>query len=55
MGAEHTLITIGYELIRDNILTCDLLDMSNLYGAIWTSKGLIYVAKMNKEGELELL
>lgn len=25
------------------------------YGAIWTSKGLIYVAKMNDEGELELL
>ena len=24
-------------------------------GAIWTDKGLIYVAKMNKEGELELL
>ena len=27
----------------------------NLYGAIWTDKGLIYVAKMNEEGELELL
>ena len=26
-----------------------------IYGAIWTSKGLIYVAKMNDEGELELL
>ena len=26
-----------------------------VYGAIWTDKGLIYVAKMNKEGELELL
>ena len=25
------------------------------YGAIWTDKGLIYVAKMNDEGELELL
>ena len=25
------------------------------YGAIWTDKGLIYVAKMNKKGELELL
>ena len=24
-------------------------------GAIWTSKGLIYVAKMNEKGELELL
>ena len=26
-----------------------------IYGAIWTGKGLIYVAKMNKKGELELL
>ena len=27
----------------------------DVYGAIWTDKGLIYVAKMNSEGELELL
>lgn len=27
----------------------------NIYGAIWTNKGLIYVAKMNDKGELELL
>ena len=26
-----------------------------VFGAIWTDKGLIYVAKMNKKGELELL
>ena len=26
-----------------------------LYGAIWTEKGLIYAAKMNDAGELELL
>lgn len=26
-----------------------------LYGAIFTDKGLIYVAKMNEKGELELL
>ena len=25
-----------------------------IYGAIWTDKGLIYVAKMNEKGELEL-
>ncbi len=25
------------------------------YGAIWADKGLIYVAKMNDKGELELL
>ena len=27
----------------------------NLYGAIWTSKGLIYVAKINEDGELVLI
>ena len=26
-----------------------------VYGCIWTDKGLIYVAKMNEKGELELL
>lgn len=26
-----------------------------IYGAIWTDKGLIYVAKLNDKGELELL
>lgn len=26
-----------------------------LYGAIWTDKGLIYVAKLNEKGEWELL
>jgi hypothetical protein len=26
-----------------------------VYGAIWTDKGLIYVAKMNEKGELELI
>ena len=25
------------------------------YGAIWTDKGLKYIAKMNKEGDLELI
>ena len=28
---------------------------TTIYGAIWTDKGLIYVAKMNDKGELELL
>ena len=28
---------------------------SKVYGAIWTDKGLIYVAKMNDKGGLELL
>lgn len=28
---------------------------ATVYGAIWTPKGLIYVAKMNEDGELVLL
>ena len=28
---------------------------NKIYGAIWTDKGLIYVARMNEKGELELL
>ena len=35
----------GYKINKDYII----------YGAIWTDKGLIYVAKMNEKGELELL
>ena len=31
------------------------LDIKEIYGAIWTDKGLIYVARMNSKGELELL
>lgn len=27
----------------------------DVYGAIWTDKGLIYVAKMNEKGELKLI
>ena len=34
--------------LKTNAITC-------FYGAIWTNKGLIYVAKMNNKGELELL
>jgi hypothetical protein len=32
----------------------DILE-EEIYYAIWTDKGLIYVAKMNEKGELELL
>lgn len=31
------------------------VDIKTFRGAIWTDKGLIYVAKMNDKGELELL
>ena len=32
-----------------------IYDDEIIYGAIWTDKGLIYVAKMNEKGELELI
>lgn len=44
---ETTLLSdiIYFEMYKHHII----------YGAIWTDKGLIYVAKMNDKGELELL
>lgn len=31
------------------------ISKTEIYGAIWTDKGLIYAAKMNEKGELELI
>lgn len=44
-------------LIRDISIIDKVRKKSNttVYGCIWTSKGLIYVAKMNEKGEFELL
>ena len=39
---------------RDILKEHDLTEC-NIYGAIWTDQGLIYVAKMNEKGELELI
>lgn len=44
-AGEHT-----HDFVDDYIKNKGLI-----YGAIWTDKGLIYVAKMNEKGELELL
>ena len=32
-----------------------MVKYNEVYGAIWTDKGLIYVTKMNDKGDLELL
>lgn len=37
------------------LLCCNYKDGHKIYGAIWTDKGLIYVAKMNDKGELCLI
>ena len=38
-----------------NLMNNEYLKNHIIYGAIWTEWGLKYVAKMNKEGELELI
>ena len=43
------------EVIRNFKYAKDSCVYDELFGAIWTSKGLIYVAKMGDKGELELL
>ena len=40
--------------LKRHIITEDVA-VGTQFGAIWTDKGLIYVAKMNDNGELELL
>ena len=39
----------------DRLLVFERGHDTYFYGAIWTDKGLIYVAKMNDKGELKLL
>lgn len=43
----------GGKFIDDKLTKSNIYE--NVFGAIWTDKGLIYVAKMNDKGELELL
>jgi hypothetical protein len=49
------LLNIQFVIEHHNQISTNKLDINNFYGAIWTDKGLIYVAKMNEKGELELL
>jgi hypothetical protein len=43
-----------YDNLKD-LLKEHEISKCKVYGAIWTDKGLIYKAKMNEKGELELL
>lgn len=43
------------QMLRFVPYACSQYWNGGVYGAIWTDKGLIYVAKMNEKGELELL
>lgn len=49
----ETMHSISLYSKRDKRWNGNMVD--KVYGAIWTDKGLIYVAKMNEKGELELL
>lgn len=52
--SKEIRITGEYHLVEHSLNI--IKGMSGItYGAIWTDKGLIYVAKMNEEGELVLI
>ena len=44
-----------YLLDKNTNLRLQANYIGDVFGAIWTDKGLIYVAKINSKGELELL
>ena len=50
---SHHIVYDEFEWAKDKALRSNKKYI--IYGAIWTDKGLIYVAKMNKKGELELI
>ena len=54
---DHTMFRHFCDLERHyELYTQDYHHVAGRYGAIWVAgKGLIYVAKMNEEGELELI
>ena len=50
MTGKHCLDDINdYYYLKEEV------DEYEVFGAIWTDKGLIYVAKMNDDGVLELI
>lgn len=51
ISPSDTLITAWKNRFEDEMCYKDVI----IKGAIWTDKGLIYVAKMNDKGELELI
>jgi len=53
--SENKCLVYYAEDERRTIPLNEFDDLSKIFGAIFTDKGLIYVAKMNEKGELELL
>ena len=56
-GGDDTPLLCTYEELKYwfNHSKEQQYKIRNCYGAIWTNKGLKYVAKMNNKGELELV
>jgi hypothetical protein len=59
---EFVVVKIDEEHKKENLIfgywltaRINAVKGEDLYGAVWTDKGLIYVAKMNNKGDLELL
>ena len=50
---DNCIVEDSFEALEEPIN--DEMIKSGIYGAIWTDKGLIYVAKMNENGEFELI
>ena len=44
-----------HELLRDRAKLFKFYGTDAIFGAIWTNKGLIFVARMNDKGDLELI
>ena len=53
VGIDNTCEN-GHQLLRAIPYKCVNFWNGGVYGAIWTDKGLIYVAKMNDKGEWKL-
>lgn len=57
IGNKHLIwdkqhLDVTFEQVKQSYSAYGIFD---IYGAIWTSKGLIYVAKINDKGELVLI
>ena len=52
---DEFVVEDNYDFAIFNNLKLARQTKGTCYGAIWTNKGLIYVAKMNDKGELELI
>ena len=55
IGKNNEHIIIKNNKLEYFKLLTNVIKNSTIFGAIWTSKGLIYVAKMNSEGKLVLI